>query len=125
METVPYPKEYLEGIEHFNRAEFYESHARFEEIWRKAEGLKKLYYQALIQAAVAIYQLGKQKLRGAMLLYQDSMDRLAKMPDQYMGINVRKFEQQLSLFMNPYRSLLPGDKISVDSTKFPKIHIDG
>ena len=45
---------YLQGIEHFNVCDFYESHEVWEELWANYQGPSRKFYQGLIQAAVAL-----------------------------------------------------------------------
>jgi len=54
MTRRPHPDVYQQGIDLFNEGRFFECHEAWEEIWKRSDGEVKLFYQGLIQAAVAI-----------------------------------------------------------------------
>ena len=60
---------YLQGIEHFNACDYYESHEVWEELWTEYRGPSRKFYQGLIQAAVALYHFGNGNIRGARKLH--------------------------------------------------------
>jgi uncharacterized protein len=47
---------FLQGIELFNRGEFYDSHEVWEDIWRSTTPEPKNLFQGLIQVAAALHQ---------------------------------------------------------------------
>ena len=47
---------FWEGIEFFNRGEFYESHESWEEIWRSTTPEPRGLFQGLVQVAAAMHQ---------------------------------------------------------------------
>ena len=118
-----YPQQYLEGIRCFNHGEYFECHELLEELWLDAGGLHEIFYQALIQAAVSIYHLERKNLWGATSLYQASLDKLSKIPDSFLGLDVRHFEKEMSRFFEPYMKLEPGDAIEIEASRIPKIEL--
>src|SRR5262249_23418987 len=75
-----YPREYLEGITHFNAGRYYEAHEVWEAIWLRASGEEKRFYQMLIQAAVGLHHYDRGNLRGARSLYERTCDKLQQLP---------------------------------------------
>ncbi|MBI1870257.1 MAG: DUF309 domain-containing protein [Chlamydiae bacterium] len=116
-----YPEKYLEGIKCFNERQYFECHECLESLWLEVGGIQEIFYQALIQAAVAIYHLERGNFWGAQSLYQESLKKFSKVPDLYMGLQVREFEQDFKKFFTPYLALKKGDFIEISPASFPKI----
>ena len=92
---MTYPTEYLRGIEHFNRGEFFEAHEAWETIWLHSSGIEKQFYQGLIQGAAALLKSQQGAVAAAKRLEEAALKKLAGVPDIYLGLNVRLFEKQL------------------------------
>src|SRR6476469_7449491 len=69
MTQAVYDPRYLEGIEHFNRCDFFEAHESWEELWQDYTGPSRKFYQGLIQVAVCLHHFGNGNTRGAKKLY--------------------------------------------------------
>jgi uncharacterized protein len=93
-----YPREYLEGIAHFNAGRYYEAHEIWEEIWLRSAGETKLFYQMLIQAAVGLYHCRRGNARGTWALYERTCDKLQKLPPLFMSLDVAEFARQWQEF---------------------------
>ena len=75
------PAEHFEeGVKLFNAGRFFECHEAWEEVWKRSEGDEKLFYQGLIQAAVAILHAERGNLAGAVSLYERAMVKLEPLP---------------------------------------------
>ncbi|MGB3549590.1 MAG: DUF309 domain-containing protein [Candidatus Binatus sp.] len=83
----------------FNQGRFFECHEAWEEIWKRSDGAMKLFYQGLIQAAVAILHAQRGNLRGARSLYQKASARLDSIPHEHMGVAVGELRVELSRFI--------------------------
>jgi predicted metal-dependent hydrolase len=119
-----YPEAYLKGIQCFNVGQYFECHELLESLWLETGGVQEIFYQALIQAAVAIYHLEGNNLWGALSLYEAALDKFSKIPNTYMGLSVRGFERNLKKFFQPYLSLKKGDPIHIEPACIPKIQLD-
>jgi len=95
-----YPRQYLEGIEHFNSRRYFEAHEVWEEIWLNASDPTKLFYQMLIQAAVGLHHYERGNTRGASGMYQNVTAKLQRLPALYMSINLVEFERQFKDFLS-------------------------
>ena len=71
-DETAYDPLYLEGIEHFNKCDFFESHESWEDLWTEYRGPSRKFYQGLIQAAVALFHFGNGNIRGAKKLYHSA-----------------------------------------------------
>ena len=100
---------YEQGIDLFNEGRFFECHEAWEEIWKRSDGELKLFYQGLIQAAVAILHAQRGNLEGARSLYEKASAKLDKIPHEHMGLAVGELRIELRRFhrnRNPRRRRL-------------------
>jgi len=89
-ETVYHPL-YLGGIERFNCHDYFESHERWESLWKSEAGPARSFYKGLIQAAVALHHLSRGNTRGAQKLLGKSERYLAPYRPYYLGLDVERF----------------------------------
>ena len=118
-----YPNQYLKAINCFNEGQYFECHEFLEELWLQGNGPRELFYQAILQAAVAIYHLERKNLFGAKSLFESSLKKFSEAPDFYMGLRVREFEEELKKFFIP---IVEGDKegfLKIDKALVPKIQL--
>jgi len=92
---------YFRGIELFNRARFFEAHEVWEDAWRPARGAKKLFYQGLIQVAVALTHFQRGRPRGTVRLYGTAREKFARVPPGYGGLDREAFLGKLAHLLAP------------------------
>jgi predicted metal-dependent hydrolase len=97
--TPPHQDFYEEGIDLFNQGRFFECHEAWEEIWKRSDGEPKLFYQGLIQAAVAILHAQRGNLEGARSLYEKASAKLDKISAEHMGVAVGDLRIELRQFI--------------------------
>jgi uncharacterized protein len=95
IEGTDYDPRYLAGILFFNGRDFFEAHEVWEDLWMESGPPVRRFYQALIQAAVALYHFGNGNLRGAAKLYRSSRDYMAPYGPTYLGLDVAGFWRQM------------------------------
>lgn len=91
---------YEQGIDLFNEGRFFECHEAWEEIWKRSDGDVKLFYQGLIQAAVAILHAQRGNLEGARSLYAKAREKLDVIPHDHMGIALGEMRAALAEFID-------------------------
>jgi len=89
---------YEEGIRLFNGGRFFECHEAWEEVWKRSRGGEKLFYQGLIQAAVAILHAQRGNRAGARRLYEKARAKLDPLPAAHMGIALGMLREDLKSF---------------------------
>jgi predicted metal-dependent hydrolase len=92
------PEFFEEGITLFNAGKFFECHEAWEEVWKRSAGEEKLFYQGIIQAAVAILHAQRGNLTGAASLYAKASAKLDHLPSQHMGIELGELRDALQDF---------------------------
>src|SRR5712664_2818374 len=93
------PDFYEQGIDLFNEGRFFECHEAWEEIWKRSDGELKLFYQGLIQAAVAILPAQRGNLEGARSLYDKASAKLDSISHEHMGVAVGELRIELHQFI--------------------------
>ncbi len=91
MADLQYAALYLQGIEHFNRGEYFDSHEVWEELWIEETGENRRFYQGLIQAAVALYHLENGNEVGSRKLVASSAAYLERYRPWHHGLDVDQF----------------------------------
>jgi len=84
------------GIELFNRAEFFDAHEVWEDVWRAAPVEEKKFLQGLIQVAVAFHHHSTGNLVGARSLLKRAARNLDGCPANLAGIQVKGLMQELA-----------------------------
>jgi predicted metal-dependent hydrolase len=88
MESETYDPRYIEGIERFNRQEFFEAHQVWEEVWLEQELPAKDFYKGLIQVAIGLHHFRNGNTRGIRKLYHSSRKYLQEFLPEFQGIDV-------------------------------------
>ena len=84
------PAEFWQGIEEFNRGEYYACHDTLEALWMEAMEPTKKFYQGILQIAVGLYHLSNHNWRGAVTSMGEGMRRLDYYRPDYFEINVEE-----------------------------------
>lgn len=107
------PDEFWQGVEQFNRREFYACHDTLEALWIEATEPDKKFYQGILQVAVALYHLGNQNWRGAVLLMGEGMNRLRDYQPTYAAIDIEQFLAQTYQILTTLQQAGPDQVIVV------------
>ena len=125
MSKSTFEPEYLEGIEHFNRRDFFEAHEVWEDIWARTTGRDQLFYKGLIHAAVALHHFGNGNLRGARKVFGSCVQYLTPYAPRHSGLNLSAFLDQLRhCFAALTTSDSPAAAVVCDESRIPQIVLD-
>lgn len=95
MDTADeYDPRYLAGIDQFNAGDYFDAHESWEAIWRDGPPGDRLFYQSLIQAAVAIYHADRGNSAGARRLSASGRAKAADFLPSYHGLDLTRFWRQ-------------------------------
>ncbi len=95
-----YPRQYHEGVEHFNAGRYYEAHEVWEEVWLRSMDETKVFYQMLIQAAVGLHHYANGNTRGARGMYRNVLEKSERLPSFYMSIDVVDFIRKFKAYFS-------------------------
>jgi uncharacterized protein len=82
------PDRWLQGVDEFNRREYYACHDTLEALWMDSVDPDKKFYQGVLQIAVGCYHLYNHNLKGAIILLGEGIGRLPYYQPTYAGIDV-------------------------------------
>lgn len=124
--TEEMPPEFWQGVEQFNQRQFYVCHDTLEALWMEALEPEKTFYQGILQIAVALYHLGNQNLRGAIILLGEGMNRLRHYQPTFATIHIDRLlaqskALQLQLQQTQLEQQTPiqhQDQLAIDLTSF-------
>jgi len=69
-------RSYLQGVDLFNHAFWWEAHEAWEGLWARAQGTQRLFLQGLIQLAAALLKHHIQSAHGSVHLAREARDKL-------------------------------------------------
>jgi predicted metal-dependent hydrolase len=114
------PQALRQGVEEFNRAYFFEAHETLEDLWRGTSGPLRLFYQGLIQLAVALYHLSNGNRRGALNLLSKGLDKLTAFQPACQSIDVDALCHEARSWLDRVRQAGEGE-LTVDPGQLPRI----
>jgi hypothetical protein len=104
-----------EGIEYFNRGEFFRCHEVLEEAWGPERGPARLFFQSLIHLAVAFYHWQRGNAAGAEAQLRKGLHKLAAYLPEYQGIDTARLHQDASAALERIEKEAQG-------WEYPRIH---
>ena len=103
-----------QGLQAFNRGEFYHQHDLFEALWVETAGPVRDLYRAILQVGVAYYQIERGNYRGALKMLQRSVQWLYLLPDVCQGIDVAQLRRDSYRVRAELQRLGPGRLAELD-----------
>lgn len=104
--VAPLPPEkerklFHEGVRLFNAGAYFQAHELWEEIWKHRQGRDQLFFQGLIQCAVALEHMRRGNATGARTLFRRCQKKLAPLPRVYRGIDIWDLMAQMARTLSP------------------------
>lgn len=112
---------YLLGIHEFNRGRFFEAHEVWEDAWNGTSGRRSDFYRGLIQMSVALEHYRRLNALGVQKVFASALELWAGLPDRYMGLDLRGFEERMRRALALPLAAAPGSLRSVDTSGFFQI----
>ena len=114
MDTAVEDRKFQQGLEQFNRGEFFQAHETWEEIWLPAPEPDKTFLQGVIQVAAAFHHYQGGNRAGAQSLLRAGLRKLEAFPEDYRWLRledlraaVRWWIARLAAGENPQPDKLP------------------
>lgn len=89
------------ALKFYEQRDYFMVHEALEVLWKRNEGEAAEFYQAMLQAAVAIYHYGNANFRGARQLAVSAISRLTDLPEGYHGVDVKRYRDEFEALMSP------------------------
>ena len=113
---------YLDGISLFNEQRYFEAHEVWEDLWKRAEGRDKLFYQGLIQCAVSLEHMKRGNASGARSLFRRCQKRLAPLPPVYLQLEIWLLMEATAKALAPGIDP-PGENAAAKKPRWPTIRL--
>jgi len=89
-------KEFLEGVEQFNKQEFFDCHETLEHLWMEDRSPERELIQGIIQIAVGYYHYLRNNRVGALKLLTRGLERIKKYDAICMNLNIQQLAADVS-----------------------------
>jgi hypothetical protein len=83
----------LQGLELFNRGEYFEAHELLEEAWNEDQTQGRELYRAILQIAVAYLHIQRGNYNGAIKMFLRVRQWIDPLPDHCRGVEVTQLRQ--------------------------------
>jgi hypothetical protein len=103
----------------FNGGLFFECHEYLEDLWRRAPGCDKGFYQGIIHVAAAFYHYEKDNLHGARVKLASGIEKLRALPPLSHGIRLDRWLKRLARWKTRVDAGIPGGALKI--SEIPKM----
>jgi predicted metal-dependent hydrolase len=110
--AAPLPDLVRQGIERFNRREFYPAHDDLEAAWVAEKGGVRDLYRAVLQLAIACLQIERGNRRGAQKMFLRLRQWLAPLPDRCQGVDVVQLREMAEALHSALQALPEGETLA-------------
>ena len=119
------PSALLDGVQEFNRGEFFECHETLEALWVAERRPIRLLYQGILQVGVAFYHLQAGRYRPVVTLLERGSAHLCPFAPECLGINVTGLLAAAERCLAEVRRLGPKGLDEFDWSLIPKLEMSG
>ncbi len=119
----PAPAALLEGIEQFNRGEFFEQHETLELLWRAERRNVRYLYQGILQIGVAFHHLRRLNHHGTVYMLTRGPGYLAPFRPRCQGVDVQALLDDAARALREVQRLGPNRLREFDQRLIPKVRL--
>ncbi|MBI1882317.1 MAG: DUF309 domain-containing protein [Chloroflexi bacterium] len=113
----------LEGINLFNRGEYFECHEVIEQAWNEEKAPIRVMFQSILQIGVACHHVQNKNWRGAMKLLDRGLPKARRFAPSCMGINLAKLLADAEAIRQELLRLGPDWQGEFNPQLFPTIQL--
>lgn len=111
----------LEGIDLFNRGEYFECHEVIEHAWNEEKTPVRIMFQGILQICVACHHIQNKNWRGAMKVLDRGLPKTRRFAPNCMGLNLAKLLADAEAIRQELLRLGPDWQGEFDTHLFPTI----
>jgi len=119
----PPPRELLEGIEQFNRGEYFEQHETLELLWRAEPREVRKLYQGILQIGVAFHHLRRLNHHGTVYMLTRGSRYLGPFAPHCQGVDVHRLLHDASVALKEVERLGSNRLAEFDWQLAPTVHM--
>ena len=117
------PAALLEGIEQFNRGEFFEQHETLELLWRAERRDIRYLYQGILQIGVAFHHLRRLNHHGTVYMLTRGPRYLAPFAPRCQTVDVQALLDDAAAALREVERLGPTRLAEFDRSLVPKVRL--
>jgi predicted metal-dependent hydrolase len=121
----PAPAALLEGIEQFNRGEYFEQHETLELLWRAERRDVRYLYQGILQVGVAFHHLRRLNHHGTVYMLTRGSRYLAPFAPRCQSVNVEALLREAAQALQAVERLGPDRLGEFDWRLAPRVQLVG
>ena len=114
-------RDFKQGLEEFNRGEFFECHETLESVWNRQTGPEREFTQGIIQIAVAYYHILRDNEVGALKLWKRGLERILKFQPVCLGVEVQPLAEAVERAISQCQQQ---SAVSKEYIELPKIKVN-
>lgn len=114
--------DFLLGARFFDEGRFFEAHDVWEELWMETTGRKRVFYQGMIQLAVAYYHASNSNAKGAAHLITRSIEKLEQFLPSLEGVDLEAILPVVRRHQSLFHQALDNGSIEIP-TDCPKLDL--
>lgn len=88
------------GVQAFNRGDFYEAHEHFESAWRAVLDDTREFFRALLLISGGFFRLTQNRSDAAKKFFTNALGWLLPFPDHYSGFDVSNLKAYLQILID-------------------------
>lgn len=116
------PPALLDGIEEFNRGEFFEQHETLEGIWISEPDAVRYLYQGILQVGVGFYHWKRGNWRGAVAKLRQGLHKLEPYRPACMTVDVERLVAESGALLRQLEALGPDRLPPFPPPGVPRVH---
>ncbi|MGW8249387.1 MAG: DUF309 domain-containing protein, partial [Anaerolineales bacterium] len=113
----------LQGIEEFNRGEYFEAHESLEDAWNDDQSVGRELYRAILQVAVAYLQIERRNYAGAVKMFLRLRQWIEPLPERCRGVDVARLKTDAQLAYDHLVQLGPERIADFDRNLMGSVHL--
>lgn len=114
----------LQGLHEFNAGEYFECHETLETAWMAENGPVRDVYRAVLQVAVAYYQITRGNYAGARKMFLRTVQWFADLPERCQGIHMAQLRADAALAYAHLEALGPARISEYDRTLLKPVRFE-
>ncbi|TMG71880.1 MAG: DUF309 domain-containing protein [Chloroflexi bacterium] len=118
----PAPGELIQGIDQFNRGEFFEQHETIELLWRATPGPIRGMYHGILQIGVGFHHWRRANYHGATVLLEEGIERLRPFAPTCQRVDVARLIAEATAARERLLALGPSRMSDYDIANAPRVH---
>jgi len=112
----------LQGLQAFNRGEYFLAHEHLEDAWNEDESAARNVYKAILQVAIAYLQIERGNYNGAVKMFLRARHWLNPLPDICRGVDIARLKRDANDVHQTLLDLGPENMELFDRSKFQPVY---